>query len=227
MARKKKADLHRAVVPVGAWFPVGGECFRVEAGSRIFAGGFWNSDGDWSLFKNESLCLGACSGQFMIVTKRMVRVNGYGIVAVSGIVDCGIVNCNIVNYNSVNCNSVDAKEPYRHSKTEFDMVLLIIVRGQPDFWPEMVLLWKWRFPESGTFLKGESDASFEAFTCRFYSPGVNGVASSPFFHISTREQGASRSSCLIASVTARLPVNPFLLFLLRLLFLPLCDRPTG
>ena len=70
----------------------------------------------------------------MIVTKRMVRMNGHGIVAVSGI---------------VNCNSVDAKEPYRHSKTEFDMVLLIIVRGQPDFWLEMVLLWRWRFPERG------------------------------------------------------------------------------
>lgn len=64
----------------------------------------------------------------MIVMKRMVRMNGHGIVAVSGIVDYSIVN-----YNSVNCNSVDAKEPYRHSKTEFDMVLLIIVRGQPDF----------------------------------------------------------------------------------------------
>ena len=64
----------------------------------------------------------------MIVTKRMVRVNGHGIVAVSGIVDCGIVD-----YSIVNCNSVNAKEPYRHSKTEFDMVLLIIVRGQPDF----------------------------------------------------------------------------------------------
>jgi hypothetical protein len=139
LARKKQADSHRAVVPVRAWFPVGGKCFRVEAGSRKFVGGFWNSDGDWSLFKNESFCLGACSGQFMIVTKRMVRMNGHGIVAVSG-----IVNCNIVN-----CNSVDAKEPYRHSKTEFDMVLLIIVRGQPDFWLEMVLLWRWRFPERG------------------------------------------------------------------------------
>ncbi|WP_303012058.1 hypothetical protein [uncultured Bacteroides sp.] len=133
MARKKKADLHRAVVPVGAWFPVGGECFRVEAGSRIFAGGFRNSDGDWSLFKNESLCLGACSGQFMIVMKRMVRMSGHGIMAVSGIVDCGIVDYSIVNCNSVNCNSVDAKEPYRHSKTEFDMVLLIIVRGATGF----------------------------------------------------------------------------------------------
>lgn len=69
----------------------------------------------------------------MIVMKRMVRMSGHGIMAVSGIVDCGIVDYSIVNCNSVNCNSVDAKEPYRHSKTEFDMVLLIIVRGATGF----------------------------------------------------------------------------------------------